>query len=68
VLFIVTSLSLGILTAQKSKSLVEKELRFNPIQASQAPAQPASQAAPAVEEAAASITETKAPETTQPSA
>ena len=31
VLFIVTSLSLGILTSQKSKSLVEKEIRFNPL-------------------------------------
>ena len=35
VLFIVTSLSLGILTSQKSKSLVEKELRFNPMRAMQ---------------------------------
>ena len=33
VLFIVTSLSLGMLTSQRSKSLVEKELRSNPLKA-----------------------------------
>ena len=36
VLFIITSLSLGILTSQRSKSLVEKELKSNPLRAMQA--------------------------------
>lgn len=66
ILFIVTSLSLGILTAQKSKSIVEKELRFNPLAAAQktTPAVPATTAKTETVEATA---EAKAPETAKSS-